>query len=212
MKKNVYYSGYITVFFAVLAACFKLFHLPYAGVLISVSLLALCVFFPLYIIDRSKDLTGGKTSPANIVLAIGLILFILAMMFKLNHWPGTGLIMAVSLLVLIVGFCPLWFYQKSKEPGANKIMYAVGALGFALLFLSLLTKVQHWPGQEYFALSGAALVVLVYFPMFMFSKSIPEEKKIRVLTDTFFAIIITCIIIVFSWGIFMGTLIPPPVQ
>ena len=62
---------------------------------------------------------------------------------------------------------------------------------------------------KFLFIAGAALVFLIYFPMYMMNKTIPDEKKINHLRDTFFAIIIGCLILLFAWGMVGGKLLPP---
>jgi hypothetical protein len=101
------------------------------------------------------------------------------------------------------------YFQKSKQAGASNLMNGAGALGLALFALGMLTKIEHWPGQTFLFIPGAALVCLIYFPMYMMNKTIPDEKKINHLRDTFFAIIIGCLVLLFAWGMVGGKLLPP---
>jgi hypothetical protein len=43
----------------------------------------------------------------------------------------------------------------------------------------------------------------------MMNKTIPDEKKINHLRDTFFAIIIGCLILLYAWGMIGRKLLPP---
>jgi uncharacterized membrane protein len=106
-------------------------------------------------------------------------------------------------------FLPLLYFQKSKEAGANNLMNGAGALGLALFALGMITKIEQWPGQAFLFIPGAALVFLIYFPMYMLNKTIPDEKKFNHLRDTFFAIIIGCLILLFAWGMVGGKLLSP---
>lgn len=88
-------------------------------------------------------------------------------------------------------------------------MNGAGAIGLALFALGVLTKIQHWPGQIPIIIAGAALVFLIYFPMYIVNKTIPNEEKINHLRDAFLAIIIGCFLILFAWGMVGGKLLPP---
>jgi hypothetical protein len=209
MKKITYIIGFIVALVSVTATIFKLNHLQGAQAIIAVAFLLLSIFAPLFIIDKARDSAEGKTSPAYIVAALCLFFVTLGVLFSFQHWPLAGTLLTVGLVGFALIFLPMLYIQKSKKAGANNLMNGAGALGLALFALGVLTKIVHWPGQIPLIIVGAALVFLVYFPMYMMSKTIPDEKKINHLRDTFFAIIIGCMIILFSWAMVGGKLLPP---
>jgi hypothetical protein len=209
MKKTTYIIGYVAVLVSVTATTFKINHLPLTGTIIAITGILLSIYFPLFIIDKARDSAEGKTSAAPIVAALCSFFITLGVLFRLNHWPLGGPLLTVGLVGFALIFLPMLYFQKSKQEGAINLMNGAGAVGFALFALGMLTKIQHWPGQTYLIIPGAALVILIYFPMYMMNKTIPDEKKINHLRDTFFAIIIGCMILLFTWGMTGGKLLPP---
>jgi hypothetical protein len=209
MKKATYIIGYITAFGVVTATVFKINHLSYTGAIVAIALLLLSIYFPLFIIDKARDSAEGKTSAAHIVAALSSFFITIGILFMFQHWPLAWTLTTVGLVGFALIFLPMLYIQKSKQEGTNNLMNGAGAVGLALFALGMLTKIQHWPGQTYLIIPGAALVVLIYFPMYMMNKTIPDEKKINHLRDTFFAIIIGCMILLFAWGMAGGKLLPP---
>jgi hypothetical protein len=209
MKKITYIIGYIAALASATSVVFKMNHLPGAQAIIAVAFLLLSIFSPLFIIDKSRDSAEGKTSPAHIVVALCSFFVTLGVLFSFQHWPLAGTLMTVGLIGFALIFLPMLYFQKSKQKGANNLMNGAGALGLALFALGVLTKIQHWPGQIPLYIAGAALVFLIYFPIYMMNKTIPDEKKVNHLRDTFFAIIIGCMILLFTWAMVGGKLLPP---
>jgi hypothetical protein len=210
MKKTTYILGYFAAFATVISTVWKLNHLPYAGALIAGALILLSIYFPLFILDKMSDSGEGKTSPVHIVAALCAFIIILGIVFKLiDHLHLAGTLLTIGLVGFSLIFIPMLFIQKSKQAGANNLMNGAGAVGLVLFALGMLTKIQHWPGQIFLFIPGTALVFLIYFPMYMMSTAIPDEKKINHLRDTFFVVIIGCILLLFAWAMLGGKLLPP---
>ena len=209
MKKTNYIIGYIAAFAVVIATVFKINHLSYTGTIVAIAWTLMSIYFYFYILDKMGDSSGGKILLVNIVAAFCATFIDIGILFRLEHWPLAGTLITVGLVGFALIFLPMLYIQKSKQAGANNLMNSAGALGLALFALGMLTKIQHWPGQTFLFIPGAALIFLIYFPMYMMNKTIPDEKKINYLRDTFFAIIIGCLILLFAWGMVGGKLLPP---
>jgi hypothetical protein len=209
MKKMTYITGYIAAFAMVIATVFKINHLAYTGTIVAIAWTLMSIYFYFYILDKMGDSSGGKILLVNIVAAFCATFIDIGVLFKLEHWPLATILIALGLAGFSLVFLPLLYFQKSKEAGANNLMNGAGALGLALFALGMITKIEHWPGQTFLFIPGAALVFLIYFPMYMLNKTIPDEKKFNHLRDTFFAIIIGCLILLFAWGMVGGKLLSP---
>lgn len=209
MKKTTYIIGYIAAFAVVIATVFKINHLSYTGAIIAIAWTLMSIYFWFYILDKMGDSSGTKIFLVNIVAAFSATFIDIGILFKLEHWPLAGTLITIGLVSFALIFLPMLYIQKSKQAGANNLMNIAGALGLALFALGVITKIQHWPGQIPLFIAGAALVFLIYFPMYMMNKTIPDEKKVNHLRDTFFAIIIGCLILLFAWGMIGGKLLPP---
>jgi hypothetical protein len=209
MKKTTYIIGYIAAFAVVIATVFKINHLSYTGTIIAIAWTLMSIYLYFYILDKTGDSSGGKILLVNIVAAFCATFIDIGILFKLEHWPLATILLALGLAGFSLIFLPMLYIQKSKQAGANNLMNGAGALGLALFALGMLTKIEHWPGQTFLFIPGAALVFLIYFPMYMMNKTIPDEKKVNHLRDTFFAVIIGCLILMFAWGMVGGKLLPP---
>ncbi|MFO7827330.1 MAG: hypothetical protein R6V23_01805 [Bacteroidales bacterium] len=91
-----------------------------------------------------------------------ILIALVGMFFKLNHWPGAGIILTISLLLSAIGF---WFNSMMSLTilKNNKFLRFFGFainLILALSFLGALFKIQHWAGAGYMAFYGTILFLL----------------------------------------------------
>jgi hypothetical protein len=208
MKKLSYLSGYFAALAAVTAVVFKIHHLDFVSTIITIAFIIMSIYFPLYILFKNQDV-DGKISPANVGAASSAFIITIGILFKLNHWPYAALLLTVGILLFSLIFVPLLFIQKSKLPGSNNLVNGTGALGLSLFALGLLFKFQHWFAQMPLLIAGAVLVVLIYLPLKMLSEGVAEKKEISHLQNTFFVIIISCLLIMLAWGMIGMHLLPP---
>ena len=209
MKRTTYIVGYFAALAVVTATIFKINHLAYAGTIVAIAWTLMSIYFYFYILDKMGDSSGGKLLPVNIIAAFCSAFISIGILFKLEHWPLATILVALGLAGFSLVLLPLLYFQKSKEAGAQNLMNGAGAIGFALFALGIITKIEHWPGQTFLFVPGAALVFLIYFPIYMMNKTIPDEKKSNHLRDTFFAIILGCLILMFLLGMVGVKLLPP---
>src|SRR5436190_23514069 len=86
----------------------------------------------------------------NAALITGIIfLFItlLALMFKIMHWPGSGLGTVIGVSFFILAYLPLLLAVnlERKPKGLILVAYLLGTLSGWILFAGMLFVIQHWP-------------------------------------------------------------------
>lgn len=83
--------------------------------------------------------------------------------FKVNHFPGAGILLTLGIAVLVLGFLPLALINNYKqETNPNKLLYYVTYLTSFVVFTAMLFKIQHWP------YAGLALTIALPFPFVVF--------------------------------------------
>jgi len=84
--------------------------------------------------------------------------------FKVNHWPGAGIMLTLGMLMLIFLFLPLALINHYKAEGnrQNLLLYIVTWLTCFVVFGSMLFKIQHWP------YAGKLLIIALPFPYMVF--------------------------------------------
>lgn len=127
--------GGILFMFGVL---FKVMHLKGAYMLLlSGWIIIIFIFLPILLYVKIKESTTSREK--NIITAgiVGLIIFELATMFKMFHWPGAAFLMVIGSILMVTFFIPLYTYSKFK--GSKTISVQFIYISIITMFFILLT-------------------------------------------------------------------------
>ena len=122
MKNFTYVFGLTSAILTIIGSFFKKMHWPGAGILITVGLvLIVLVFLPLYFINSYKE-QGEKKNPIYAIVGyLTLALLLAGAAFKIQHWPGAGMLIYASIGFLLVGFVPLYVVNAFQRSGSDKV-------------------------------------------------------------------------------------------
>lgn len=133
----------------VLGLLLKFTHLPGASILIVVCLSVLAVFYqyfsfaflhkvPLKLAFKKESYPPqrGKTLPLSIFSGIALSVSAVALMFKLQHWPGANVLLMVGIFANALSFGFAAFLRNQNDlPMLNKTLVRNGLVtAFCLVF------------------------------------------------------------------------------
>lgn len=109
------------------------------------------------------------------------IILLAAAVFKINHWPGAGLLMTTALFVGGILFLPVFVMvrirdTRRQDENVPLAIYLIGMFTGMITILGTLFKVQHWPGASIMLTLGLAGLALVFLPMYA-SYRIKESKE-----------------------------------
>ncbi len=145
MRKTMFVSGTISASILMLGILFKFMHWPGASIclVVGITLFSL-VFLPLIFTVRVKEKQHLKDK---LVLATGSLIAILismAIMFKIQHWPGANMMGLLSLSIMGLVYIPLYFFSGIKNPDskANTIVTSILMVAGCGLFLALARSPQ----------------------------------------------------------------------
>ncbi len=112
--------------------------------------------------------------------------------FKYMHWPGATLFVLTGILTGSLIFLPLIFTLKAKEKQKtkDKLVLATGAIGIILVCLSFLFRVMHWGHSINLLYISAALVLLLFLPLYFFSGIKQPETKLNTITTSMLVILV----------------------
>lgn len=116
--------------------------------------------------------------------------------FKVNHYPGAGILLTVGITILALAFLPLALinHYKSEESNKNMLLYIVTFLTSLVVFTGMLFKIQHWP------YAGIALTVALPFPFVVFLPvflSVTSKNKNFNIYNTVFVLLLLALNSVF---------------
>jgi hypothetical protein len=129
-------------------------------------------------------------------LVVALIVFIGAI-FKVNHFPGAGILLTVGLLSLVLLFLPaaLSNHYKSTEGKNNLMLYIVTWLTSFILFVSMLFKIMHWPHAGLLLIIALPFPYVVFLPVFL---AVTSKNKNFNVYNTVFVLLLLALNSVFS--------------
>lgn len=109
----------------------------------------------------------------NIFCSIAAILIVAATIFKIMHWPLTGIMMVSAMGFIGLFFLPTFMIYKVKEAKGFrlKLIVGLGVFCLSLLMLGTLFKMMHWPMAGVLLLFGMALPSLIVLPGLAFYRS-----------------------------------------
>lgn len=131
-----------------LASCFVMgIRVPGGGAILAAGLgLALPIFLSIQFIFDLKDKNGSWI--LNLITSFGMLTFGYGSLFKIMHWPGSGLLLTGALF-LFFPLAILIAVFKGFGPSQNKLARILAGFGGYTLSMSILFKIMHWPGGDF---------------------------------------------------------------
>jgi hypothetical protein len=149
----LFISAFLTGTCFVAGTLFKIQHWPYAGSILTIGAITGVLFFiPLLLVNRMKDHENKSKRPAYILGAIGSILFIAGLLFKIQHWPLATTIMVAGLILLVIIALPLYTWLMWKDESHISPMFIFMIVGSLLIIMPgalINLNLQH-SYQEYY--------------------------------------------------------------
>jgi hypothetical protein len=126
-------------------------------------------------------------------------LLMMGCMFKIQHWPGAGVLLVTSIFLFAFVFLPLALVNGYREPGQAmyKGLYIISYLVFSIIMLGALFKIMHWPGAGIFLLIGIPLPFVVFLPMYLYYTRKEKNTMGTNFTSLMFGLIFLAVFSVF---------------
>jgi len=139
MKRITYILGLTGSLMALVGAFFKTQHWPGAGILLTLGFLIVVLgFLPLYFISSYREQSEKPNIIFPIVGYISLLIVFTGAVFKMMHWPGANVLLRTSVIVLLVGFLPLYvvqIFKRSVKTRINPAYVIMLLLGIAVVVI-----------------------------------------------------------------------------
>jgi GldL N-terminal domain len=177
MKSVMKITGIISPVLLAVAALFKVQHWAGAGIFMSLGFFLLGIFFlPSAIYVLYKENKGKRF----FLYLFGLLSFLpltAGVLFKVQHWPGAGLLITVGIGATVALFLPTLLYVKIKDSQRKDLnpVLTVGVVSGMIHILGLLFKIMHWPGATLMFFLGSMVFVLVFLPWYYYK--VYKEKE-----------------------------------
>lgn len=130
MKKTMIVSGTFSASAFILGSLFKIMHWPGASMLLVSAMFTIAlIFFPLMSILKSRESQTGRDK---LVIASGTlvgILYCVAVLFTVMHWPGarSGMLWLITTSVSLFVFIPIYYFNgiRNPETKTNTVMTTI---------------------------------------------------------------------------------------
>ncbi|MGD0340969.1 MAG: hypothetical protein ABSA76_04595 [Bacteroidales bacterium] len=115
MKKSTFLCGLISAFLILIGTFMRIQHWPGAGVVITLSIALFAIGYAvLLLLDKNKLAQNSYQKFVNVMTLVTMIVVAVSFLFKVQHWPGAGVLIYIAHLALIAMILVL-FVQGSKE-------------------------------------------------------------------------------------------------
>ncbi len=143
MKKVMIYSGTFSAAALSSGIFFKYMHWPGASIQIVLGIgIASLLFLPLLVALKVKEQQKAKDKLLIVLGSLSAIMLALAILFKIQHWPGANIMGVTSPAILALVFLPIYFFGgiRNPETKVNTIVSSVLIiLGVGLFFTLTIT-------------------------------------------------------------------------
>jgi hypothetical protein len=196
MKNTMKISGVAGTVLLGFAAMFKIQHWPGAGYMITLGALLLAfVFLPSALVVLWKETRSSKRLFIFISAFVAGVFYILGMMFKIQHWPGAGVVISLAVLSGLLLFLPSLLISKLSDPEKKhkRPVYIIGFLSLLLYLSGFWFKIMHWPLAGAFMSLGSFVLFVVVFPWYTWitwkeEGQVTKEYIFMVVASLFFVV------------------------
>ncbi len=125
----------------------------------------------------------------NIISIFSILFMILGVLFKLNHWPGTAIMMILSQFFLCFFFLPtLYIFKRNSFDGwKGRFLNGLGLFCLSFFMLAVLAKIMHWPGANPMIVLSMVFFSVIFLPSFCIQrirKALNRNEKRMILFVT----------------------------
>jgi hypothetical protein len=192
MKNTMKISGVIAPILLAFASLFKIQHWPAASVLLVLGFIFLSfVFLPSAIYVNYKEVSNRTKKWMHLIGFLGSFLLSIGFLFKLQHWAGATMAIALGIVLIGLVFTPMVLFNKfhDKEVSVPGNIFIIALSGLMLSIIGILFKLNHWAGATMLLLLGNVLLILIAFPIYVV-KTYKEEAHV---TNSFIFLVIALV-------------------
>ncbi len=111
-------------------------------------------------------------------------LLIIGAFFKLNHWPGAGVLIVLGSFLLGAVYLPVFTMvsirdTRKKEKRVNKTLYVAGVITGFIFITGILFKIMHWPGANIALMTSVLLAVAFFIPVLVHHALKDKENQMQ---------------------------------
>jgi hypothetical protein len=180
MKSVMRIFGIIAPALLAVAALFKIQHWAGGGAMMVLGFFLLSIFFlpsAIYVLYKENK---GKRFLLYLFGFVSLFPWMAGILFKVQHWPGAGILLTIGISASVLLFLPTLLYVKIKDAIKKDLnpAYTIGVISGMIYLAALLFKLMHWPGAGLMFCLGAFLFVVIFLPLYTI-RTYKEDTQVR---------------------------------
>jgi hypothetical protein len=113
--------------------------------------------------------------------------------FKIQHWPGAGVLLFISITFFALFFIPAALLNNFKHEKKNGYLYISIFVTLLISFAAALFKVQHWPGAGILVTVGLITPFVIFLPAFIAYYNKLANKDITSLIAVLFLLVFVAV-------------------
>jgi hypothetical protein len=87
--------------------------------------------------------------------------------FKIQHWPGAGILLFISITFFALFFVPAALLNNFNQEKKNGYLYISIFVTLLISFAAVLFKIQHWPGAGILVTIALIAPFLIFLPAYI---------------------------------------------
>ena len=136
MKRIIYISGIINLNLFLVGAYLKIYHMPGAGIIISLALFLFCFWFlPTALLNYYRTHKDKKTKMLMIATYITFFVVFIGAWFKIQHWPGAHILLIIGIPLPFLLFLPVYIYYSAKQKSYSASNFL--SMSFGMIFIAI---------------------------------------------------------------------------
>jgi uncharacterized protein with PQ loop repeat len=169
MKNTMKISGIAGTILFGFATLLKIQHWPGSGIGLTLGGVILTfVFLPSALVVLWKETQNRKRIFLFISAFIAGACFIVGTLFKIQHWPGAGLVLIAAVAIGLLFFVPalIAVILQDQDNKSMRPIFILAVIGIVLYVVGLLFKVQHWPAASFLMVLGVISLGFIVLPWY----------------------------------------------
>jgi GldL N-terminal domain len=98
--------------------------------------------------------------------------------FKIEHWPGAGILLTIAIIFFALFFVPAALMNNYKQEKKNAYLYVSIFITLLISFSAALFKIMHWPGAGIVVTIALITPFVIFLPAYIVYFNRSETKDI----------------------------------
>jgi len=113
--------------------------------------------------------------------------------FKIQHWPGAGVLLTISIIFFTLFFIPTALLNNYQHEKKNAYLYISIFVTLLFSFAAALFKIMHWPGAGILVMIGLIVPFVIFLPAFIAYYNKLTNKDITSLIAVLFLLVFVAV-------------------